>query len=291
MLTLPHPKHDEGGVLFCQSGSKIYELQSVQPRKYGSWFLDQRISSDSTYLMASKFDPKFLLLPFLEKSTRYSPLDQIVTYVEGCDRIPLQFHAEWGLGDVCDINDQLGDDMILYRLNADKTLAWLCTKVNNTAHFFCKKRMKALATQVSTFNVGAQSSQGKIVKDSDTNNDDIVVGMEDKIEALSIICDLLSEDLTDRLLASYKVHKDSILKPSASSALKRKADWETALEVEKETMSYNSVASRDSTNKCSNTNGNGANSAKKKPAVSSAKKVAPVVKGAGSIMSFFGKKK
>lgn len=74
-------------------------------------------------------------------------------------------------------------------------------------------------------------STGKIVKDSDTNNDDIVVGMEDKIEALSIICDLLSEDLTDRLLASYKVHKDSILKPSASSALKRKADWETALEV------------------------------------------------------------
>jgi hypothetical protein len=161
LLTFPHPKHLEGGVLFCQTGSNIYELQSVQPRKYGTWFIDQRIASDSSYLMASKFDPKFLLLPFLEKSSRYSPMDQIVTYVEGCDRLPLQDCAQWQLGDICDINDQLGDDMILYRLNMEKTLAWLRGKVDRTAAYLCKKRVKTLATQVSTFNSGAQSAQGR----------------------------------------------------------------------------------------------------------------------------------
>jgi ribonuclease H2 subunit B len=162
LLTLPHPKDSEDGVLFCQSGAQIYELQSVQPRKFGSWFIDERISSDSSYLMASKFDPKFLVLPFLEKATKFSPLDQIVTYVEGCDRIPLQYQMQWNMGDICDVNDQLGDDMILYRMNKDKTLAWLRSKVDITALYLCKKRVKLLATQVSTFNVGAQSSQGTL---------------------------------------------------------------------------------------------------------------------------------
>lgn len=163
LLTLPHPQQDEGGVLFCQAGSRLYELQSVQPRKYGAWFIDQRVASDSSFLMATKFDPKFLLLPFLEKATRYSPLDQIITYVEGCDQIPLHHHSEWSMNDICDVNDQLGDDMILYRLNMDKTLLWLQTKVNNTALYLCKKRIKTLRTQVSTFNMGGQSSQGRLM--------------------------------------------------------------------------------------------------------------------------------
>lgn len=161
LLTLPHPKENEGGILFCQSGANIYELQRVQPRKYGTWFIDQRIASESSYLMASKFDCKFLLLPFLQKNTRYSPLDQIVTYTEGCDRLPLEHSAQWNLGDICDINDQLGDDLILYRLNIEKTLVWLQAKVDKTALYICNKRIKTLATQVSTFNSGAQSSQGK----------------------------------------------------------------------------------------------------------------------------------
>lgn len=44
----------------------------------------------------------------------------------------------------------------------------------------------------------------------------------------------------------------------------------------------------------SNSNGssnNGSSNSQKKPAVSSSKKAVPVVKGAGSIMSFFAKKK
>ena len=157
-FTFPHPK--DGGIVFCVVGSNMYEVQRVQPRKYGSWFIDERVSSDPSYLMASKFDPKFLLLPFLERSTRFSPLDQVVSHVDGCDRIPLQNCGQWNLGDICDINDQLGEDMILYRLNMDKTMAWLKKKVDGVAAYLCKKRLKNLELQVSTFNAGAQSSQG-----------------------------------------------------------------------------------------------------------------------------------
>eukprot|EP00624_Nannochloropsis_granulata_P004382 evm.model.NODE_31844_length_35418_cov_26.680502.11 len=33
---------------------------------------------------------------------------------------------------MCDVNDQLGDDMILYRLNPEKVLTWLASKVERT---------------------------------------------------------------------------------------------------------------------------------------------------------------
>ena len=46
--------------------------------------------------------------------------------------------SKWNMQDICDINDKLGDDMILYRLNRDKTLSWLKEKiglVNDYFHF------------------------------------------------------------------------------------------------------------------------------------------------------------
>lgn len=251
LVTLPHPKHMDEGVLFCQAGRNIYELQSVQPRKYGAWFIDQRVSSKSSFLMASKFDPKFLLLPFLEKATRYSPLDQIITFVEGCDRIPLQHCADWNLGDICDVNDQLGDDMILYRLNMDKTLAWLRAKVDKTAAYMHKKQLKRKTMQVSTFNSGAQSKQGtgyftlaflpcifspmrcpiSCTEPGPSVEEEPSVGRESTVQALAVICDILSDPLADKLLKTYDVDKESVVKSSKAAGAKRKADWETALEV------------------------------------------------------------
>lgn len=54
---------------------------------------------------------------------------------------------------------------------------------------------------------------------------------EDVVEALGVICDLLSDSLVDQLLQAYHVPKESIEKTAKTSTQKRKADWETALEV------------------------------------------------------------
>ena len=58
-----------------------------------------------------------------------------------------------------------------------------------------------------------------------------MAGKEDKVEALAVICDLLSDALADSLLQACHVLPESISKPTRAAALKRKADWETAMEV------------------------------------------------------------
>ncbi len=80
-------------------------------------------------------DPKFLLLPHLEQhGARYSPLEQILAAAANAPGAAPHAHhglmalrrcARLDLGKICDVNDQLGDDMILYRMNEAKALEWL----------------------------------------------------------------------------------------------------------------------------------------------------------------------
>lgn len=294
LLTLPHPK-DGQGVLFMFKQNVFYELQSVQPRKFGAWLIDERVSSDPGFYIATKFDPKFLLLPFLEKSSKFSPLDQILTFCEGCDRIPIENHIQWGLDEVCDVNDKLGDDMILYRLNLEKLKSWLRNKVDRTARFLYRKRMKSLSSQVNTFNSSAQSEKCEELKSSNDStvsdracNDDTSLSFaeEDKLNALCILCDLLSDSMTKDLLEIYNVPLENLSTTNASSK-KRKSDWEAALEVEKETLSYSGISTTDKSGTNSSKQAIGIATKTKKSTTS---KLPPPVKGAGSIMSFFGKK-
>ena len=46
--------------------------------KFGSWFVEQKVVGDGRLYVASPMDPKFLLLPVMEKhGTRFSPLEQV----------------------------------------------------------------------------------------------------------------------------------------------------------------------------------------------------------------------
>jgi hypothetical protein len=58
-----------------------------------------------------------------------------------------------------------------------------------------------------------------------------VSSLEDQVEALGVICDLLSDTMADTLLQAYHVHRESIEKSASTVPKKRKADWETAMEV------------------------------------------------------------
>ena len=123
---LPHPKQlrTRGRTLFIQWSDEIYELQSVQWRNHGSWFINQRVSSSKSFYLANKIDPRFLLLPYLERAEckgKYSPLSQIVISDGSTEpRLPLGNVLRWKMDEMCDVNDKLGDDLILYRYNSDK---------------------------------------------------------------------------------------------------------------------------------------------------------------------------
>ena len=51
------------------------------------------------------------------------------------------------------------------------------------------------------------------------------------MEALAVLCDLLTDTMAEQLLAAYSVSMESIVPSTKSSSQKRKANWETALEV------------------------------------------------------------
>lgn len=156
-----HPK-DSTPVMCIQLESDIYELQAASIRKHAAWFINQRVSSSSTIYMANKMDPRFLCLPcFLKSAAQYSPLNQIITAAEGFDRIPLSSISSWKIEEICDVNDQFGSDMILYRYNEEKTLKCLSGKVRRTAQVIAAqrhlKKSQVNSAFVSTFNVSQQS--------------------------------------------------------------------------------------------------------------------------------------
>lgn len=73
VLTLQHPRN--GPTIYAELNGEIYDLQSVSPSRHRSWFINQKVSSDGSYMLASKTDCRFLLLPHFEKhGQKYSPV-------------------------------------------------------------------------------------------------------------------------------------------------------------------------------------------------------------------------
>lgn len=161
LKSYPHPKGHT--ILMIDLNGKFYEIQRTQPRKYCSYFINQRVSSGQYLYLANQFDIRFLILPFLEKSaTKYCPIDQIMIMNEKYSRFPFQYINNWKLNEICDVNDKLGDDMILYRYNESKVMEWLKMKVHNIANIMHTQRINKAkqnnTTFASGFNVSKQST-------------------------------------------------------------------------------------------------------------------------------------
>uniref|UniRef100_A0A7S3HJE8 Ribonuclease H2 subunit B wHTH domain-containing protein n=1 Tax=Spumella elongata TaxID=89044 RepID=A0A7S3HJE8_9STRA len=284
----------------------MYELQITQPRKYSSWFINQRVSSGQDIYMANVFDPRFLCLPFLEKSAgKYSPLDQIVFMDAKYARFPFTRASSWKLGEMCDVNDKLGDDMILYRYNEVKMLEWLGRKVENTAKALMKQRLARASSQNTTFasgfNISKQSTA--VVASSAAAADAVTPSREDIVLAVEIISDYLTPSAAQKLLQAHSVNATDLSTKNASASLKRKTDWEQELELEKETLAFSTVASKvtattsaasSSSNQSTGVSGT-SNASSAKPVSTavkaSAKANTAAAKGTKSLFSFFGAKK
>jgi len=285
---LPHPKSSID-MIYAIVDKVIMELQSVQPRRHGSWFIDQRVSSDKDLYLASPVDPRFLILPYLEKqSTRFCPLDQIVV-----NSVPLEGSLCWKLDEICDVNDKYGDDMILYRFNQDKSLTLMKNKVDRTAILLAAERKKraAVAMTVLSFQNTAQSSKAGTKTALESSKNETDAEEEDIKTALQIVTEYLTDSLTTKLLNLYKMSSIDINKSNSNSnnneseSLKRKADWEIQLEVEKETLAFSSLSKLPPT-ASSASSAITAKSNNGKTASNS--KVIKPLKGQKSLASFFG---
>eukprot|EP01035_Chromulina_nebulosa_P032966 gene32966-44103_t len=83
---------------------------------------------------------------------KYSPLSQIVISDGTTEpRLPLGNVLQWKMDEMCDVNDKLGDDLILYRYNSDKVLSWLKAKVTRTSKILQEQRRKKDASHNPLF--------------------------------------------------------------------------------------------------------------------------------------------
>ncbi len=94
---------------------------------------------------------------------QYSPLNQIITPVDGFHSISLVNAKYWKLEEICDVNDKIDDEIIFYRFNIDKTIAWLKKKVLSTSTTLLKHRLSKAQTVnpsfSSNFDVSGQSNK------------------------------------------------------------------------------------------------------------------------------------
>ena len=298
-----------------KDNENIFELQSSISRKHGSWFINQQIIGNSKIVCLSIIDPKFLLLPYLLTSEKYCPIDQLIsaTYKEGCDRLPIEWINKWNMIDICDINDKLGDDMILYRLNKEKLEKFLRKKVYQLAYCISKRRTGSDLPLPSTSS--ANSNIGKVVNDNNNNNNcsssgsssnnnnnnnnigGNLISKEDVKIAIQIITDYLPTKVSNEIFI------DSFLKESLNETSnngngnsgKRTRDWEESLLIEKDKVAGVALINYDNTKSMSSSNNNSnkksnTNSAKKTLSSTTTRKM---VKNDGNknIMNFFSMKK
>jgi hypothetical protein len=273
-VILPHPKN--ANVVYIVLNNEIFEIQNHEPRVYASWFIDQRVCSNPSLYIASKIDIRFLLLPFIEKAIKYSPLDQLLTYVQGCDKLSNYIGnvRNWRLEEMCDVNDKY--DELYYRYNEAKALSWLQQKSLRCAVVLYTKRLRSSTCKAfdDGFNSSAQQKPKPSTAVDDVSSSSSATAAvkyqdEDIKQAVGIVCDYLS----DKTVSVFTAHMTSIgllaASASASSSApssdstssasssapssdstskvddagvgagqKRKASWEADLEMERETLAY-----------------------------------------------------
>ena len=171
LLRLYHPQGDT--VLCAFYEDNLYELQKASPRRYASWLIDQNVSSDGSLYIANVVDPRLLLLPYLEDAPKFCPISQLIYdhCRENLDLFPINVLKSWNLEDICDMNDKLGDDLILYRLSEEKCLRWLEEKVERCAAKLREIRLRQQGSRetafVPGFNALPQMSSAQMMEPSE----------------------------------------------------------------------------------------------------------------------------
>jgi len=133
LCKLPHPKN--GFVsLFLFQETKMFEVIKFED-KFRSWLVEDSVQSDGSLHLLTTFDPIFLIIPYLRKAVkegRYMQLEDILVD----SAFPSLRHLEKALSHeallhIC--SSKQSADILAYKLDEEKLLAWLKRKVENTA--------------------------------------------------------------------------------------------------------------------------------------------------------------
>ena len=205
IVSLAHPKTGEATAYLSTQGGVLMEVQEAAPLDADpcSWFVDQTVQKDGTLFVASRVDPLFFLLPLLAKNgTRFSPLGQVVTP---------QLHAactETRARAICEVNDKLGADMVLFKIDEEKVMGWLQRKVERLQRVLASREMKvrlecasgAAAADFQSLEAADSARAHEDQKAEGCEGPTDVALKEQLLTAVQLVCEYLDQGWSDKLL-------------------------------------------------------------------------------------------
>ncbi|VVC93038.1 unnamed protein product [Leptidea sinapis] len=194
IITLPHPGHGNP-VMFCLDdyNKKMHEIITFN-EAYRSWFVNNSVKSDGSLIIATPFNPIYLVLPRLKEQccSRAVPLEDLLSE-KGYDKI-VNFIDN--LNDVADLKGPA--ELKAYKYNEDKTIAWLETRIHRLARALKNKNIHVTS--------GAKSST---FVSSNLCNDDVDYEFFLKY-AHGIISEYLQDDLVALLEKKFNFKEELI---------------------------------------------------------------------------------
>ena len=143
IMTLPHPRTGQATCFLVKPGRwGLYEAVSYY-EDTRSWFIEDTVESIGSMYMASKFDPLFLVLPFLRAAKKIEPLTQILTqqaFPQLSTFISAAIESNGELKrNLVRVADQKGStDLNVWQYNEAKTLQYLSDKVQRVCDALIK---------------------------------------------------------------------------------------------------------------------------------------------------------
>jgi hypothetical protein len=220
IFALTHPRTG-AAVQFVRAGDALLEVHRFRdgaiPR---SWLLGgqmEMVLEDGSLLLATQFDPLFLLLSHLDRN-RFTPLGDALS---GPHAAALEQHVaslpgiQRRLASVCDVKDI--DDESYVRLSDAKLLEWLRRKTDALARHLQESKLVGAAPAAAA---AAAASLGQFDEPAAANpesgnpgNPASEAGIEAqaKLLSLSLVCDCLPAGAEQAaLLASYSVTAEAV---------------------------------------------------------------------------------
>ncbi|XP_065645135.1 ribonuclease H2 subunit B isoform X3 [Hydra vulgaris] len=205
-FTIPHPQNG-APCLYMFKQNQCFEVIKFH-EKFRSWFIGNSVLKDGSLHMITQVDPLFLALPYLEKTAKlghFTTLDNIlVDETYSSVSILAACLTKENLSNVCDEKET--SDFVVYRLNKEKTLDWLCSKVKVLANHL----------KMSNINVSVGGQASNFVKSSNDNK-----SIDDCIKFSSLIVfDYVASSWLDDVKQMLNI-KDQIFCDESEPPLKR----------------------------------------------------------------------
>ncbi|EKX53245.1 hypothetical protein GUITHDRAFT_100952 [Guillardia theta CCMP2712] len=199
-------------VLYLHIDSKVLEVKRAKRNKYSCWFVGDSCIAEGDFFLATRVDPLFLALPFLEKARnktaehagRFCSKEQI--FIDNPDdesaSILNSVTKQDDLSVLCDVQ-LVGDDQY-FRLSDDKVLGWMRSKVFAVVEYVVADPSKE----------ESMSEKIKLMEQADGIRSE----RERMIFGILLVGDYLAEQWVQSLKASFGVTAEHLTKTKEISS-------------------------------------------------------------------------